>query len=48
MPIKELMKGIDVPRNLGDYTENMLYVGIVSSILGITKEAIHTALSETL
>jgi 2-oxoglutarate ferredoxin oxidoreductase subunit alpha len=46
MPIKELMKGIDVPRNLKDYTENMLYVGIVSSILGITKEAIHTALSK--
>ncbi len=30
MPIKALMKQVDVPRNLQSYMENMLYVGIVS------------------
>ena len=35
MPIKELMKTVDVPRNLVAYMENMLYVGIVSQVLGI-------------
>ena len=46
MPIKELMKGLDVPRNLRDYTENMLYVGIVSDVLGITKDALMAALNK--
>ena len=46
MPIKELMKGLDVPRNLRDYTENMLYVGIVSEVLGITKDALMAALNK--
>ncbi len=36
MPIKELIKTVDVPpRNLVAYLENMLYVGIVSQVLGI-------------
>lgn len=35
MPIKELIKTVDVPRNLVAYMENMLYVGIVSQVLGI-------------
>ncbi len=35
MPIKELIKTVDVPRNFVAYLENMLYVGIVSQVLGI-------------
>ena len=38
MPIKALMKQVDVPRNLQSYMENMLYVGIVSQVLRIPEE----------
>lgn len=44
MPIKALMKQVDVPRNLQTYMENMLYVGIVGQVLGITEEAIRYAI----
>ncbi len=44
MPIKALLKLADVPRNLKDYMENMLYVGIVGQMLGITMESIKEAL----
>lgn len=40
MPIKELTKQLDPPRNLRDFTENMVYVGIVGQVLGITREAL--------
>lgn len=40
MPIKELTKQLDPPRALRDFTENMLYVGIVSQVLGIPKDAL--------
>lgn len=43
MPIKELMKTVDVPRNLVAYMENMLYVGIVSQVLGIELDELRKA-----
>ena len=44
MPIKELIKKADVPRNLRDYMANMLYVGIVAQMLGICMESIQQVL----
>ncbi len=44
MPIKELVKEIDPPKEFKDYVANMGYVGIVSEILGIDLEAVRGAL----
>ncbi len=44
MPVKDLIKAADIPRNLRDYMENMVYVGIVSQMLGIGLEYINKAL----
>jgi len=44
MPVKALIKQADVPRDLRDYMANMIYVGIVSQVLGIGLEFIHSAL----
>jgi len=44
MPVKDLIKEADVPRNLRDYMGNMVYVGIVSQMLGIDLEKIQQAL----
>lgn len=44
MPVKDLIKEADVPRNLRDYMENMIYVGIVSQILGIGLDYVNAAL----
>lgn len=44
MPVKALIGEADVPHDLRDYMSNMVYVGIVSQILGIELEAIHDAL----
>ena len=44
MPVKDLIKEADVTRELRDYMENMVYVGIVSDILGIGLDYIHDAL----
>ena len=41
MPIKTLMKQLDVPRNLQTYMENMLYVGIVGQVLRIPEEILN-------
>lgn len=46
MPIKELTKQLDPPRNLRDFTENMLYVGIVGQVLGITREALRYSIEK--
>lgn len=46
MPIKELTKQLNPPRNLRDFTENMVYVGIVGQVLGITKEALRYAINQ--
>lgn len=44
MPVKDLIKEADVPRNLQDYMQNMVYVGIVSQMLGIDLEVVHKSL----
>jgi len=44
MPINDLIKEADIPRNLQEYMSNMVYVGIVSQMLGISMDAIHNAL----
>jgi len=44
MPVKDIIKQAGVPRNLHDYMENMVYVGVVAEILGIGLDYIHNAL----
>ena len=44
MPVKALVKEAEVPRNLRDYMENMVYVGVISQMLGIDLEVVHTVL----
>lgn len=40
MPIKALMKTVDAPRNMTNYLENMLYVGIVGQVMGIPEKVL--------
>ncbi|MFU8826748.1 MAG: 2-oxoacid:acceptor oxidoreductase subunit alpha [Brevefilum sp.] len=44
MPVKDLIKDAGVPRNLRDYMENMVYVGVVAEMLGISLDEIKKAL----
>jgi 2-oxoglutarate ferredoxin oxidoreductase subunit alpha len=44
MPIREIVKTADVSPSLRDYIANMIYVGILSQILGIDLKKIHSAL----
>ena len=44
MPVKQLISEADVPRNLRDYMENMVYVGVVSQMLGIDLDVVHQVL----
>ncbi len=44
MPVKNLIKEANVPRNLREYMQNMVYVGIVSQILGINLDVVHESL----
>ncbi len=44
MPVKDLIKQAEVPQNLRDYMENMVYVGVVSQMLGIDLETVHQVL----
>ena len=44
MPIKELVKQANPPKDLKDYIANMGYVGIVAQLLGIELEAVGGAL----
>jgi 2-oxoglutarate ferredoxin oxidoreductase subunit alpha len=44
MPVKEIIRQVDPPRQLREYMSNMVYVGIVSEMLGIELEEIHEAL----
>ncbi|MBW6464918.1 MAG: 2-oxoacid:acceptor oxidoreductase subunit alpha [Brevefilum sp.] len=44
MPVKDLVKQAGVPRNLQDYMENMVYVGVVAQMLGIGLGYIEDAL----
>ena len=44
MPIKELVKQVNPPKELKDYVANMGYVGVVAQVLGIEMEAVRAAL----
>jgi len=44
MPVKDLIRSADVPHDLRDYMQNMVYVGIVGQKLGIGMEFIKEAL----
>jgi 2-oxoglutarate ferredoxin oxidoreductase subunit alpha len=44
MPVKKLVKESDAPRNLQDYVANMVYVGVLTQMLGIDPENIYQAL----
>lgn len=45
MPVKGLLKDIEVAPRLRDYIENMVYVGAVAAVLGIPLEYIREAVS---
>jgi 2-oxoglutarate/2-oxoacid ferredoxin oxidoreductase subunit alpha len=45
MPIKQLVRLSDAPSNLRDYISNMVYVGILSQMIGIDIETIKDALN---
>lgn len=44
MPVKALIKEADVERSIQDYMENMVYVGIVSQMLGIDLQVVQDVL----
>lgn len=44
MPVKDLIKQANVERDLQDYMENMVYVGIVAQMMGIGLDYINDAL----
>lgn len=44
MPVKEIVRQVEVPNYLKDYVANMVYVGIAAIMLGIELEKIHQAL----
>jgi 2-oxoglutarate/2-oxoacid ferredoxin oxidoreductase subunit alpha len=45
MPVKKLSRDPNIPTNLRDYVANMVYVGVVSCILGIDLDMICQALT---
>ncbi|MFN2147285.1 MAG: 2-oxoacid:acceptor oxidoreductase subunit alpha [Anaerolineales bacterium] len=44
MPVNQIIKNVDPPRELREYMTNMVYVGVVAEIIGIEIEAIRDAL----
>lgn len=44
MPVKKLVRDADAPPTLRDYLANMVYVGVVSQMIGIDLETIYQAL----
>jgi len=44
MPVKQLVRSSEAPRNLRDYVSNMVYVGVLAQVLGINIENIKQAL----
>lgn len=44
MPVKELVRAVDVPARLRNYIANMVYVGVLAQMLEIDQEMIRTAL----
>ncbi len=45
IPVKDIVKDVDVPARLKDYVANMVYVGAVAELLGIPIEYIKDAIS---
>lgn len=44
MPVKQMVRDSGVASNLRDYIANMVYVGVLSQLLGIDMESVHQAL----
>jgi len=44
MPVKQLVKASDAPPALRDYMANMVYVGVVAQMIGISLDTIYEAL----
>lgn len=44
MPVNKLIKAADLPHNLKDYVANMVYVGVLTHLLGIDINEIESAL----
>ncbi len=44
MPVKKLIKDADVAPNMRDYIANMVYVGVVGQMLGISLDELYAAL----
>ncbi len=44
MPVKRLTKESDVAPNMRDYVANMVYVGVLAQMIGISMDEIHQAL----
>ena len=44
MPVKHILKDHDIPPNLKDYVANMVYVGVLANIIGISLEKVRFAL----
>jgi 2-oxoglutarate ferredoxin oxidoreductase subunit alpha len=44
MPVNQIIKDVDPPRDLRDYMSNMVYVGVVAEMIGIEIEAVRDAL----
>lgn len=44
MPIQQLVRELDPPRNLRDYIANMAYVGVLAQTLGIALDEVRAAL----
>jgi 2-oxoglutarate ferredoxin oxidoreductase subunit alpha len=44
MPVKQLVREVDVPANLRSYVANMVYVGVLAQLLGIDLDRIYQAL----
>ena len=45
IPVQQIVRDNDVPRNLQDYVANMVYVGALACLLGIDMEEIRLALN---
>lgn len=44
MPVKKLVREVEAPRELRDYLNNMVYVGVLAQLLGIEVEKLQQAL----
>lgn len=44
MPVKKLVRSVDIPSQLRDFVANMVYVGVLSWLIDIDLDAVHYAL----